>query len=48
MKENHDTVTAGHRRLLLLAVLMAGILGTAADARGCAGSIEIGPLRQIK
>jgi len=46
MKQSHDTV--GHRRLLLLAVLLAGILGAAADAHGCAGSIEIGPLRQIR
>ena len=33
MKESHDTVTARHRRFLLLVVLLAGILGATADAQ---------------
>ena len=31
MKESHETVAAGHRRFLLLVVLLAGILGATGD-----------------
>ena len=34
MKESHETVAGGHRRFLLFAILLAGILGAASNAHG--------------